>query len=288
MTKTAYTYTILRYIHDTSTGEFINAGIVMVARDKRFIGVRLRHTHGRLSAMFPDLDREAFKLSMRVLERAVKDLAETYQKSDLFPLAGDAVGLARTALPADDSSLQWSPVGGGITADPQATLDHVFDRLVARYDNKSERVKRTDEDVWRPVKDRLDRAGLASQLKPTVIQGKVDQLKFEHAWKNGVWHCYEPLSFDLSDAEYIKDKARRWSGFLSTVRDAADQFKPIFIVGAPHDEKLRPAFDKAVEILLNSPVTPAVFADTDADQLAAQMEAEITEHGPRTSRVFDC
>lgn len=278
MTKTAYSYTVLRYVHDTTTGEFINAGVVLLARDLRYLDVRMRHTHGRLSAMFPDLDREAFKSSVRVIERAVKDLAATYAKDDLFPLPGDALAMARSVLPHDDSSLQWSPVGGGLTSDPTATLEHLFERLVARYDSKAERIKRTDEDVWRPVKERLDRAGISAQLRPTVIHGRVDEIKFEHAWKNGVWHCYEPLSFDLADAEYIKDKARRWSGFLSTVRDAADQFKPIFIVGAPHDEKLMPAFTTAVEILRNSPVPPDIFAESDVDQLAAQMEAEISAH----------
>jgi hypothetical protein len=278
-TKIAYTYTILRYIHDTSTGEFINTGVVLLARDQRYLGVKLRHTHGRLSAMFPDLDRDAFKSAMRVVERAIKDLAESYRKDDLFPLEGDAVTMARSVLPADDSSLQWSSIGGGLTSDPAATMEHLFDRLVARYDGKSERVKITDEDVWRPIKERLDRSGLTAQLKPTVIHGRVDELKFERAWKNGVWHCYEPLSFDLADAEYIKDKARRWSGFLSTVRDAADQFKPIFIVGAPHDEKLQPAFKTAVEILRNSPVPPEVFTDTEAEELASKIEAEIVDHG---------
>jgi hypothetical protein len=278
MTKSPYTYTVLRYVHDTSTGEFINTGVVMHARDLKFISVKLRHTHGRLSAMFPDLDRDAFKSSMRVIERAIRDLAESYAKADLFPREGDAVAMARSVLPADDSSLQWSPVGGGLTSSPTATLEHLFDRLVARYDGKAERVKRSDEDVWRPVKERLDRAGLSAQLRSTVIQGKVDELKFERAWKNGVWHCYEPLSFDLADAEYIKDKARRWSGFLSTVRDAADLFKPVFIVGAPHDEKLIPAFETAVEILRNSPVPPDVYTDTEADRLAEQIEAEFAAH----------
>jgi hypothetical protein len=278
MTKTAYTYTVLRYVHDTTTGEFINAGVVLLARDLRFLGVKMRHTHGRLSAMFPDLDRDAFRSSMRVIERAIKDLAETYAKDDLFPLTGDALTMTRSVLPHDDSSLQWSPVGGGLTSDPAATLDHLFERLVARYDGKTERAKRTDEDVWRPVKERLDRAGLSAQLKPTVIRGKVDQIKFERAWKNGIWHCYEPLSFDLADAEYIKDKARRWSGYLSSVRDAADQFRPVFIVGAPHDEKLMPAFRNAVEILRNSPVPPEVFAESDADKLAAQLAAEVSAH----------
>ncbi len=278
MTKTAYSYSMLRYVHDTSTAEFINVGVVVMARDRRYLGVQMRHTYSRLSAMFPDLDREAFKSSMRVIERALKDLGQTFAKDDLFPHQGDALALARSVLPADDSSLQWSPVGGGLTADPKATLEHLFERLVARYDGKTERTKRSDEDVWRPIKERLDKAGISAQLKPTIIHGKVDELKFERAWKNGKWHCYEPLSFDLADAEYIKDKARRWSGFLSTVRDAAETFKPIFIVGAPHDEKLMPAFEAAVEILRNSPVPPEVFAETDADRLAAEMAAEIASH----------
>src|SRR5262245_44275521 len=124
MTKTTYTYTVLRYVHDTTTGEFINAGVVLLAPNLRFLGVKIRHTHGRLSAMFPDLDRDAFKSSMRVIERALKDLAETYAKDDLFPLAGDALSVARSVLPHDDSSLQWSPVGGGLATDPAATLDH--------------------------------------------------------------------------------------------------------------------------------------------------------------------
>ena len=145
MSKTAYTYTVLRYVHDTSTGEFINAGVVVHAREQRYLGVRMRHTHARLSAMFPDLDREAFRSSMRVMERALKDLAEIYAKGDLFSVDADAVAMARTVLPADDSSLQWSRVGGGLTANLAATLDHLFERLVARYDGKTERVKRTDE-----------------------------------------------------------------------------------------------------------------------------------------------
>ena len=278
MTKTAYSYSVLRYVHDTSTAEFINVGVVVLARDRRYLGVQMRHTFSRLSAMFPDLDREAFKSSMHVIERALKNLGQTFAKDDLFPHQGDALALARSVLPADDSSLQWSPVGGGLTADPKATLEHLFERLVARYDGKTERTKRSDEDVWRPIKERLDEAGISAQLKPTIIHGKVDELKFERAWKNGKWHCYEPLSFDLADAEYIKDKARRWSGFLSTVRDAAETFKPIFIVGAPHDEKLIPAFEAAVEILRNSPVLPEVFAETDADRLTAEMAAEMASH----------
>ncbi len=36
-------------------------------------------------------------------------------------------------LPADDSSLQWSPIGAGATSDPKGTLQKIFERMVMRY-----------------------------------------------------------------------------------------------------------------------------------------------------------
>jgi hypothetical protein len=45
------------------------------------------------------------------------------------------------------------------------------------------------------------------------------------------------------------------------------------------DEKLRPAFRAAIEILRNSPVPAEVYAKTQADELACKMAAEIGARG---------
>ena len=273
-----YTYTVLRYVHDVTTGEFVNVGVVVHAPDARFVGTRLRTTHGRLSAMFPDLDRDAFRSTMRSIERALKVIATNYAEDDLFRAEGDAAVIARSVLPADDSALQWSPVGAGLAGDMDQLLDRLFQRLVSSYDDKPERTKRNDEDVWRPVRDKLEQSGIASRLGKTTIHGEVDELQFKHAWKNGIWHCYEALSFDLADADNIKDKARRWMGHLAAVRDASEQFKPYFIVGAPHDTTLMPAYHDALAILRKSPVAAEVFSESQTDELVARIEAEVRAH----------
>jgi hypothetical protein len=54
----------------------------------------------------------------------------------------------------------------------------------------------------------------------------------------------------------IKNKARKSTGHLAAVSDAPDRFKPYFIVGAPHDNKL-PAYRGAAAILRKSPMRPA-------------------------------
>jgi Protein of unknown function (DUF3037) len=275
--KLAYTYTVLRYVHDTSTAEFVNVGLVLHCAPRRYLGVKLRHTHRRLSAMFPDLDAGAFRASMTGIERALKTAGDAYRKDDLFSSDSDASQLARSILPSDDSSLQWSPTGSGLSDDPAAELDRLFNRLVAGYDERHER-RRTDADVWRPIREKLDVAKLASKLGEKVIRGRDDSLEFKHAWKNGIWHCYEALSFDLADADCIKRKAREWMGHLTAVRDAPEKFKPYFIVGAPSNAKLLPAYRDAMAILKKSPVETEVFPETEADTLVALIETEVGAH----------
>lgn len=275
--KLPYTYTVLRYIHDTATAEFVNVGIVLHCPKSHFVGAKLRKTYGRLSKLFPDLDASAFRSSMHAIEGAINLAGSNYAKQNLFPATGDASTFARAVLPADDSSLQWSQVGSGLTANAESQLEHLYARLVSNYDEKPER-SRTDADVWRPVREKLDQAKLSSKLIEKTIHADADEIKFRHAWKNGIWHCYEALSFDLADADHIKDKARRWMGHLSAVRDSNDRFKPYFIVGAPADPKLQHAFKDALNILRKSPVETEVFQEHEADQLVAMIEADIQAH----------
>lgn len=275
--RLGYTYATLRYIHDLSTGEFINVGVVLHAPSVCYFGAKLRHTHGRLSATFPDLDTAAFRASMRIVERALRTLAAKHQKDGMFPRETNAVALAVRVLPADDSSLQWSPLGSGVSKDPRQELEHLFTRLVAKYDDKQGR-RRSDDDVWRPIRDKLDEAKLSDKLTPTVIRGKVDELSFDHAWKNGIWHCYRAISFDLSDADSIKKKARQWNGHLSSVRDADNAFKPYFVLGIPSDSSLRRAYSDAIAILKTSPVPLRVYEETEVDEFVEQIENDVRSH----------
>lgn len=279
--KLPYTYVVLRYVHDLSTAEFVNVGVVLTCPKRKFFDAQLRHTHRRLSSIFPDLDASAFRATMRAIENAIKNVGAAQEADDLFSENCDALSLAKKVLPADDSSLQWSPMGSGIASDPRLQLDRLFERLVSGYDGKNDH-KRSDADVWRPVRDRLIEARLGSKLHEKTIKSDVDQINFEHAWKNGAWHCYQPLSFDLADAEGIKRKARQWMGHLTAVSDATEPFKPYFIVGAPSDGKLMKAYGDALLILEKSPVAPEIFTESQIDELVTQIEIEVSAHDRAT------
>jgi len=279
--KFPYTYAILRYIHDVMTGEFINVGVVMHVPSQQQVLARTRTTIGRIRGVFPDLDRNAFTVAMHAVQRALRKIAKESAEAGLLGSDGDALQFARKAVPADDSSLQWSAVGSGLTNDASQTFERLYERFVARYDTHSTH-HRTDDDLWRPVLQKLEEKNLASRLQETIISGPVDDVFFKHAWKNGRWQVYEPVSFDLTDADGIKKKAREWLGHLAAVvadGKNVELFKPHFIVGAPRDAKLRPAYASAIAILRRAPNDPEIFEETQIDDFVRRIEDEVLSVG---------
>lgn len=106
MTHQPYTYTILRYVHDIRTGEFLNAGVVLHVQAPSEVLFRTRTTYGRVKSVFPDLDGKAFLDAMSAVRRALSAVAKDAELSGRFGREHDAATVARRALPADDSALQ--------------------------------------------------------------------------------------------------------------------------------------------------------------------------------------
>jgi hypothetical protein len=278
MTQQPYTYTALRYVHDVRTGEFLNVGVVLHVSSTSEVLFRTRMTYGRAKNVFPDLDGEAFRTAMSAVRRSLAGVAKDAELSGLFGREHDAATIARRALPADDSTLQWAPVGSGITDDSIKTFERLYARLVTQYDIVSPD-RRTDSDVWRPVREKLQARAISIELQEKVIVGANDEIAFRHAWKNGIWHAYEPLSLDMADADGIKEKARRWRGHLAAVADGSSEpVKLSFIVGAPRNASLDPAYRNALAILLQADFSPRVFEDSQIDQLIDEIEDEVRAH----------
>ena len=123
-----YSYVVLRYVHDIVTGEFANLGVVVLAPDAQFLRGRFNSDFRRLRAMFGEMD-EAHLLSMlEHLDRAFAEFLPTRLHA-----SQNISQLVQQMLPADDSSLQWSSPGGGMTRDVSDTLDHLFQRFVEQH-----------------------------------------------------------------------------------------------------------------------------------------------------------
>lgn len=280
MLKRQYTYTVLRYVHDPVTGEFINVGLVLLcpafSGAPTVLKASTRKTIGRMRDMFPDLDRDAFVSTMRTIERQLVRIASRLVDDELIVSQGDAASFAREVLPTDDSSLQWSPVGSGLTDAMDKTFDRLCDRFITRYDTK-QISRRSDEEIWKPVRQLIADRALAIDLEPKLIIGSDDKIEFQHAWKNGAWHIYEPISLDLADAEGIQRKAYRWLGQLTSLGQTSEPFEANFIVGAPSDPNLDVAYRRALHIL-GKPHNVTVYEEANVSELVDRIEDEVRTH----------
>ncbi len=80
--------------------------------------------------------------------------------------------------------------------------------MVQRYEEKPLLPSRSDEEIWHEFRKQLEAKHVLVHLRPKRIVAKDYDYQFEHARKNEIWHAYEPVSFDLMDADTILDKRR--------------------------------------------------------------------------------
>ena len=121
-----FAYAILRVVPRVERGERLNVGVVVFCRQRDFLDLRAQIDEPRLAALAPDLDAAAVRASVEAIRAVV---------------CGEPAGGALAALPPSErfgwvvapasTIIQPSPVHTGLTDDPPATLERLFDALVA-------------------------------------------------------------------------------------------------------------------------------------------------------------
>ena len=123
--QSSYDYAIVRVVPRVERGEFVNAGVILFCRTRRFLGARIALDGGRLAALAPQLD-----------------ITELMQHLAVIPLvcAGGVgagpIGLLPLAdrfhwLVAPRSAMvQTSPVHSGLCDAPELALEQLLESLV--------------------------------------------------------------------------------------------------------------------------------------------------------------
>lgn len=277
--KTTFTFTVLRYVHDVATGEFVNMGVALYAPEANYVSAMCNPRYGRLTKIFLDVNGDQVRSLMRFIQARFEEFGVKLNSELAFGGKPKSVmDIAAAILPPDDSSLQWSEPGGGLTEDPAATLEQLYVRLVEKYEQRTQLPSRDDEEVWRVYKKELETKQVLAKFQPKRIVAKDYDREFQHAWKNNNWHLYEPISFDLLDADSLLDKANRWLGRATNLKDASEDFQLHVLLGEPRLEKLRQPFTKALNILNKMPVKKQFVREDEAEQFSRELASAIQTH----------
>jgi hypothetical protein len=123
--RSSFDYAILRIVPLEERGECLNVGVVLICRQRRFLGMRLALDEARLRAFWPPLDLDLMRQQLEGLRRVCEgDRA-----------AGPVARLSQSErfhwLVAPSSTIiQPSPTHSGLCSDPAAALDELLERLV--------------------------------------------------------------------------------------------------------------------------------------------------------------
>jgi hypothetical protein len=126
--QSSYDYAIVRVVPRVERGEFVNAGVLLFCRTRRFLGARIALDAGRLAAIAPKID-----------------ITEVTRHLAVIPLvcAGGVGSGPIGQLPQAErfhwlvaprsAMIQTSPVHSGLCDEPAVELEQLLEALVRPY-----------------------------------------------------------------------------------------------------------------------------------------------------------
>lgn len=276
--RVAYTFSVLRYVHDPVTQEFVNIGVAVFSPKAKYLRAKCTPNYSRITHMFQEIDGQRFRQLSRYVQDQICAAGQEYESALPFEAGPALEHLLSRALPPDDSALQFSKAGAGLSADLDRTLCDLYQRHVERYAACGESPGRRDEDVWRAFREPLDRLFVTPRLRPKRIVAPSYEYEFERSWKNEIWHVYEPVSFDMVEAASMLEKANRWVGRATSLMDSPDPFRIHMLLGQPTDDRLQATFVKARNILHKMPGRKEFILESEAEAFAQELAREVAEH----------
>jgi DUF3037 family protein len=116
-----FEYALIRVMPRVERGELINAGVILYSQRHAYLACRIRLDEARLRSLDPAVDLAAVTAALAAVEAECRRA----------PSAGESAGTRFRWLTATRSTMvQPGPVHSGLTADPGAELEHLFDELV--------------------------------------------------------------------------------------------------------------------------------------------------------------
>lgn len=277
-----YQYQILRYTHDQFTQEFGNIGIVLFAPEKGFLSCKVINRFARLSNFFGEINGHFLISSLNHFEKKILEITESNSIGQFQNEKKDTTSLEAITsfiLPKDDSALFLTEVNYGIDIDPSIALEELYERIVEKYNSEGNADKHTDYYAWRKAyKEYFDKYDITSKLEKHTIETKKDRIAFDKAWKNGTWHCYQSLAFDLKREDSIKNKVYKWSGIIKELETAKEELNLYFLTTSPlHEHSDLKEFITETLSLKGRSIKVTVVEESQAEQFAVEVRDKMAK-----------
>lgn len=121
----SFDYAVIRVVPRPEREEFINAGVILFCRTRRFLAARVELDEARLAALAPGFDATDVRRYLDLIPLICNGAAGA------GPVGRFSIAERFHWLVAPRSTVvQTSPVHSGLCLDPSATLEHLFATMV--------------------------------------------------------------------------------------------------------------------------------------------------------------
>lgn len=125
--RSAFSYAVVRVVPDIEREEFLNAGLILFARERRYLVARTHLDEPALEALHGGCDLEGIRGQLQLVER----LAAGEVTAAPFDRMSQSERFHWLTTPRS-TVVQPGPLHAGTTDDPAATFEHLFGVLVRR------------------------------------------------------------------------------------------------------------------------------------------------------------
>ncbi len=119
----AYEYALIRFLPCAERGEFVNVGLVMMCKRRKWVRAAIHADAARILALFPEADIGLLKRqleSFRQIASGKSEVIGSLEPHERF----------RWLTAVRSASVQTSRPHPGLTADPDATFERLLAELV--------------------------------------------------------------------------------------------------------------------------------------------------------------
>lgn len=160
-------------------------------------------------------------------------------------------------LPKDANSYFFSDVKHGFYDSEKAILDYFKEEYFSFFTSKTKK-RRNDKAVvklfWDAVKNKTEQ-GFKEKLSlfksDIILENGIVETEFEYGWQNGTFNYVKALNFDLVDEGNISNKAFKWYGELTHLKDIVvkNNGRIDLLISKPNQRHLFGTYDKVLSVL---------------------------------------
>lgn len=281
-----YQFTILRYVHDEITAEFVNIGAVLWFPRRFELLFDISPRYSRLTGFFKGMDGNSYRQMASMLSRHIEGVAQEFVQIDWTKEPPTSlIEILPRIVQSKSGCFSWSPVMAGLTElSIEAELATIMEDFVYRYEDIKKDESRSEDQIWAGLEKPLAilEKNLAEKAQDERITRGFEiatsdygyEYEFRLGWMNSIRQVAEPISFDLKTPSSIREKAVRWSGRVGVLQKAME-FEVNPVIAPPRDEALCRSFNNAYRILKESAGVRQVWMEDDAEGLVEQIERDL-------------